>query len=187
MELSATRQAASCEATRQFPAFYGIRRFSTEFTRALHLSLSWTRPIQCTSPHLTSTRSILIFFNYLRIGIPSGLLPSGSPNNNLHAFLFSPIRATCPAHPILLPSIILIILGEEYKAWSSLLCSFLHHIYIYIYIFTTELSSTRLILSNTVNNRLHKTLIWLLFCMGVKIGLWHWGRNIDWGVWKQGA
>jgi hypothetical protein len=104
-----------------FPAFYGTRRFNTEFTRALHLSLSWATPIQSTSPHPTSTRSILISSYHLRLGLPNDRFPT----NNLYAFFFSPKRSTCPAH-LLLALIILIILGEEYKSWSSSLCSFFH-------------------------------------------------------------
>ena len=37
-----------------------------------------------------------------------------------------PIRATCPAHLILLDFITRTILGEQYRSFSSSLCSFLH-------------------------------------------------------------
>jgi hypothetical protein len=47
---------------------------------------------------------------HLRLCLPSGLFHSGFPSNNLYTFLFSPIRATCPAHLIFLDFIILIIL-----------------------------------------------------------------------------
>jgi hypothetical protein len=109
-----------------FLAFHGTRRFNTEFTRDLHLFLSWARPIQSTSPHPTSSRSILILSTHLRLGLPSGRFPSRFPTNNLDAFLFSPIRATWPTHLILLDLIIPIILGEVFKSRSSSLRNFLH-------------------------------------------------------------
>jgi hypothetical protein len=41
-----------------FPAIYGTRKFITSFTRAHHLSLIWSRPIQSTWPHPISARKI---------------------------------------------------------------------------------------------------------------------------------
>ena len=60
------------------------------------------------------------------MGLPSGLFPSDFPTKNLCTPLLSPIRATCPAHLILLHLIIRTIWGEEYRSLSSSLCSFLY-------------------------------------------------------------
>ena len=59
--------------------FHGTRRFITALTSVRHLSLSWANPIQSIYPHPTSWRSILILSTHLRLGLPSGLLPSGFP------------------------------------------------------------------------------------------------------------
>jgi hypothetical protein len=63
--------------------------------------------------------------SHLRLGLPSGLLPSDLPTKMLYAPLTSPMRVACPAYLILLALITLTILGEEYKPCSSSLCSFL--------------------------------------------------------------
>jgi hypothetical protein len=79
---------------KNFPAFYGTRRFITMFTRALHWSLSWARSVQSIPSH----PCILILSTHLRLGLPSDHFPSGFPTNILWAFLFSPF--VLPALPI---------------------------------------------------------------------------------------
>jgi len=71
------------QLVKKFPAFHGTRRFITAQTSVRHLSLSWANPIQSIQPHPTSWRSILILSTHLRLGLPSGVLPSSFPSKTL--------------------------------------------------------------------------------------------------------
>jgi hypothetical protein len=78
-----------------------------------------TTPSYLSKIHLDSS-------THPRLGLSELIFPSGLPINNLYALVSFSIRATCLFHYIHLDLIILIILGEEYQSWSSLLCIFLH-------------------------------------------------------------
>jgi hypothetical protein len=86
-----------------------------------------------TCPILSQTNLVHIIPSYLsKIPPPTYLLVFLAVSFLLnfssirYVFLFSTIHVTRPTHFILLDLIILIILGEEYKSRSSLLCTFLH-------------------------------------------------------------
>ena len=72
------------QLVKKLPAFRGTRKFITTLTSVHHLSLSWASPIQSIYTHPTSWRSILILSAHLRLGLPSGLLPSGFPTKTLY-------------------------------------------------------------------------------------------------------
>ena len=79
-----------------------------------------------SSPHNPFLKIHLNIILHLRLGLPSGLFPSGFLTITLCTPLPSSIRATCPAHLNLLDFITRTILGEECRSLSSSLCNFLH-------------------------------------------------------------
>jgi hypothetical protein len=62
---------------------------------------------------------------HLRLGLPSGLLPSDFPTNILYAFLFAPFHTTFHAHLVFPDLIILFIHGKEYKLMKLLIMHFI--------------------------------------------------------------
>jgi hypothetical protein len=61
----------------KFPAYYATGGFITAFTISRNWSLPWIRWIQFTSSQYIPLRSILMLSSHLRLGLTSGLFPSG--------------------------------------------------------------------------------------------------------------
>jgi len=91
---------------KKFPAFYGTRRFITVFTRSPHWSLFWAQSVQSTTSHSISLRFVLILSSNLRLVSSFWSLPFRFSAQNFIRISHVFIRATWPAHLILLDLII---------------------------------------------------------------------------------
>jgi hypothetical protein len=78
---------------KNFPAFYGTRRFNTVFTRALHWSL-------CLAISIHTILSYLSKIHFNIVHPPTSWFSQWSLSfwlSHQYVFLLSPIRATCSA------------------------------------------------------------------------------------------
>jgi hypothetical protein len=114
------------QLVKNFPAFYGTRRFITAFTSAHHLSLPLASSIQSITPNSTSYRCILILSSHIRLGQVVSFPQVTSPKPC--------IRLSYPPYALHAPSILLfsILSPEKYwvKSTEQFLCTYVHP-YIY--------------------------------------------------------
>jgi hypothetical protein len=100
MELSLSREAANCAATRELPSILWNPkvRYRVHKSPPLVPILSQFDPI-----HTTPTYLFKVHFNifaHLHFGLPSCLFPSGFPTNILCIHIFQPsCYIPCPSHP----------------------------------------------------------------------------------------
>jgi hypothetical protein len=89
--------------------------------------LSHMNPVHTSPPHFPK-----IDFNitsHLCLGLERGLCPSDFPTKIVYIFLTSTMRATCPAHLVLLDMITLTIFGEAYMIGTWLRNCFMIALY----------------------------------------------------------
>jgi hypothetical protein len=133
-------------------------------------AVPWAKSIHFTSPYPISLRFILILSSHLRLGLSTELYPSGFSTKILHPL--RPMRAICPVHLILFGFIFLIILGEEYILWMSLLCKFLQPPV------TSSLFGPNILLSTLFSNTLSSQHI-IPLNNYIRLG---WNENISYSI-----
>jgi hypothetical protein len=108
MEPSHSWEANSCSATPEISNILWNPKvcYSVHKSPPLVLILS-----QITSPsHPVFLRSNLKLSSYLRLCLPSSIIPSGISTK---ALMYAPVRATCPAHLTHLDLIVLTVFVED--------------------------------------------------------------------------
>jgi hypothetical protein len=124
MEMSPSWEAASRSAAQEFSKVLLNLKVHYLFTRASSLVLILS---QMNSVHTNASCCSKIYFNIIlnpRSCLQSFLFTSGFLVKIVHEFSLYPMCAISRAHLILLGLTIPILLREEYKLWSSSLCSF---------------------------------------------------------------
>ena len=108
------------QLVKKFPAFH----YRTHKPPPLVPIMGQPNPLHIPTSHFQEIHPNIIHPSTPRP--PQWSLSLRSPHQDPIHPLSSPIRATCPAHLILLDFITRTILDEEYKSFSSSLCNLLH-------------------------------------------------------------
>jgi len=128
MEQSPTREANSHSTSQEIPRHLWKPKvlYRVHNSPPLVSVLSQISPMQNIPPYFFKIK-----FNIILPSTPWSpklALPFVFSTKFLYAFLISPMRATFPALLILLDLIVVIIYGEGYKLWNSLLVQIDHRV-----------------------------------------------------------